>query len=558
MKRKKYNVTVKALKDCTPKLELAVTKNGFNVFKKHQRLKVDWKPTIDFSEHDCFGLDYDGENFRYWNIGCKDGLIDKAENYQYSAFTTCAGFIHTERKKCFDIPPTKELWVKFETTKFNNSRFRAYNENANGVCGICSYDDFSAKAGIWVNDKNITDVDGFFFSSNKNVITVLLHMKSDTDNGIVEAWVDGTLVHSYTGDVNHGEDFADFYLQGDESQYTPWVFSNIIISNREISMDENVDLTKVPAFRYENIGIFGSIIQKGIGTTDRSVSKTGYAYKTTEVAERNIPIPCSRDLWAKFDFYSEKNKTWLTATDYGTYTGNLGGIGIYSGEIKAITVKSNISVEKADYSGHHTVIMHMTCGETNGVLECWMDGEKKYYDNELNISNGIGVAKFSIKSDTDWISNVIVSNRELTFDDNCRIYEPFIQPQITSAEELGVMGESDFAIESNIEKIVDILNGKTVYSLNNNHYIKFFTKRPIVLRRINLRTRILGVALQYSDDGKNWTDCGVGYNNNGIPYVDCTEDKPHQYFRMNIIKKNPVYSASDMWLFHIDAEYAQF
>ena len=59
-------------------------------------------------------------------------------------------------------------------------------------------------------------------------------MTAGSSDGIIEAWLDGTKIYTFTGDVNHGEDFADIYLQ---SEGAGTFFSNVLISDTEISLD---------------------------------------------------------------------------------------------------------------------------------------------------------------------------------------------------------------------------------------------------------------------------------------------------------------------------------
>lgn len=68
---------------------------------------------------------------------------------------------------------------------------------------------------------------------------VLLHVKSDATNGLIEFYMDGTLQFSYSGDVMEGKDitYATFktYNWDGVNKY-----SNIIISDSEISLTEKV------------------------------------------------------------------------------------------------------------------------------------------------------------------------------------------------------------------------------------------------------------------------------------------------------------------------------
>ena len=61
-------------------------------------------------------------------------------------------------------------------------------------------------------------------------------MVSDSTNGLVEVWSNGEKLGSYTGNVYNGDNFANIYLQSDGNGT---YFSNVIISNSQIGLNEN-------------------------------------------------------------------------------------------------------------------------------------------------------------------------------------------------------------------------------------------------------------------------------------------------------------------------------
>ena len=184
------------------------------------------------------GLNYlDANNWRYDNAGSADLLSISGTtltNLPVSKSITGTAFYQTQRVKCFDLPNTPEVWMKFDVYFDGSNRWRAYNDNSNGVNGVCSYNS-NLSFGMWQNSNRIQDFSGV--CKTNQLQTVLLHMISGSTVGVIEAWVDGSKIYTYTGDVNHGQDFADLYLQSDGSGT---FFSNIIISNAEIGLDENV------------------------------------------------------------------------------------------------------------------------------------------------------------------------------------------------------------------------------------------------------------------------------------------------------------------------------
>ena len=174
-------------------------------------------PTADSYQNISFSVDAQRKiknknlEFRYENYGTADLLSvtgTTLTDLPATQSTTGSAFYQTTRAKCFDIPATKEIWVKFDVYTTLANRWRAYNENSNGICGICSQT--NGDLSFFVNNTNVKQCTGMV----KNQLqTVLLHMVSDSSSGVVEAWLDGVKLYTYTGNVNNGEDFADIYLQ---------------------------------------------------------------------------------------------------------------------------------------------------------------------------------------------------------------------------------------------------------------------------------------------------------------------------------------------------------
>ena len=196
------------------------------------------------------GLSYLNDTYwRYDNWGTADLLSVTGmtlTNLPADKSVTSEAFYQTAQIKCFDLPATAEIWLKFDVYFNGSNRWRAYNGGANGVTGITAQTDGE----ITYFTNAVNNVHAATNAAKKNhVQTVILHMISGSSSGVVEAWVDGSKIHTYTGDVNHGEEFADIYLQSDGSGT---FFSNVIISNTEIGLDENsVVPFSVPAIKPE-------------------------------------------------------------------------------------------------------------------------------------------------------------------------------------------------------------------------------------------------------------------------------------------------------------------
>lgn len=175
------------------------------------------------------GLSYiDATCWKYYNAGTADTLIISGTtltNLPTTQSATGTAFYQTTREKCFGIPATDEIWIKFDVYFNGSSRWRAYNGGTNGITGITAQT-HDGQLSFFANDNNAGDFNNICIANQRQ--TVLLHMIRGSSDGIIEAWVDGAKIYRYTGDVNHGEDFADIYLQSDGSGT---FFSKVIISN---------------------------------------------------------------------------------------------------------------------------------------------------------------------------------------------------------------------------------------------------------------------------------------------------------------------------------------
>lgn len=175
--------------------------------------------------------------WRYVNAGTADDLIISGTtltDLPESKSITGTAFYQTARQKCFDIPTTDEIWIKFDVYFDGSNRWRAFNggDNSNPYnVGVTAQTNANLSlvqnSAVIQNTANVCKVN--------RLQTVLLHMVSGSSAGVIEAWVDGTKIYRYTGDVNHGEDFADIYLQSDGAGT---FISNVIISNAEIELGE--------------------------------------------------------------------------------------------------------------------------------------------------------------------------------------------------------------------------------------------------------------------------------------------------------------------------------
>lgn len=255
--------------------------------------------------------------WRYENAGIAENLLVNGTtlvNLPESQSKTTVAFIQTQRTKCFDLPATNEVWMKFDVYFDGSNRWQAYNV---GTTGITAQTD--GRLSFFSNDGNVGEFSGI---CKKNQLqTVLLYMVSGSTDGVIEAWIDGNFIYRYTGDVNHGEDFADLYLQSDGGNT---FFSNVIISNAEIGTDENA-----PADFFEFTRLFD--VERRVTNTPNinedtppQISFSGSNNNYATLPEDVLPGATEFTIEAKFSTTSTKNRT--DNFEWGTIAGReLGG-----------------------------------------------------------------------------------------------------------------------------------------------------------------------------------------------------------------------------------------
>ena len=182
-------------------------------------------------------------SFRYENYGTADLLLTEGTTVEVGTDISKFGsaFIQTQQAKCFDIPATKELWCKFDAylSNWNSQSWYAVNTNSAGkTTGV--YKPTGSRLYIEESSSNKSTIRNVLRTQQYQ--TFLLHMLSSAADGLIEIWVDGEKVGSYSGSVNDGNDFENFYLRTGDADTSNGLFSNVIISDEEIGLDE--DATK--------------------------------------------------------------------------------------------------------------------------------------------------------------------------------------------------------------------------------------------------------------------------------------------------------------------------
>lgn len=188
------------------------------------------------------------KSWRYENYGTADLLTvtgDTINNLPLNKSAIGMAFWQSGREGCFDIPATKELWAKWDLYYTGTAKWRVYDRKDSKDTGIARMNNTTSLV-CYINGPLSVDVKPAGTITQGTRKTYLLHMVSDATDGYIELWVDGVKYYSdnfqsrgliYKGNVNDGDYFNGFYMQSDNNTN---LFSNVIISNRQIGLDENV------------------------------------------------------------------------------------------------------------------------------------------------------------------------------------------------------------------------------------------------------------------------------------------------------------------------------
>lgn len=242
--------------------------------------------------------------FRYFNPGDADDLIIASAVLTEPPITqskTGSAFYQTTHAKCFDIPATDEVWIKFDVYFDGTNRWRAYNGGSNDTTGITAQTD--GRLNFFSNGSNVTpNVNNNFAVLTQNTLqTILLHMTSGSSAGVVEAWVDGQFIYRYTGDVNHGENFSDIYLQSDGAGT---FFSNVIISNKQLTFGDGFNSISFDTeCRIKNIAEFSVDLERVVKNVTNVDFLVDVERRTTLPVD--FPIDVERTLIKSVDFAAD-------------------------------------------------------------------------------------------------------------------------------------------------------------------------------------------------------------------------------------------------------------
>ena len=239
--------------------------------------------------------------WRYENPGTADRLTVAGTTVLGNRVSrTGVAFYQTNRKACFGVQKTSEIWIRFDVYLFDGSGIRCYNGGSAGDTGIRLNGYLTSKENsrnYWVNGKGVHE-NGVL----NGLHTVKIHLKSGTTNGAMEVYIDdGTKVaYSFVGNVNNGAQFDSIYIQSDDNKA---LASNVIISDADIAMDELLNGGVQPRI-YRNIGTAEGLTISGTTVATSTKSKTGTAFWQSARSDC-FGLPVMDEVWMKFDLYHE-------------------------------------------------------------------------------------------------------------------------------------------------------------------------------------------------------------------------------------------------------------
>lgn len=397
--------------------------------------------------------------WRYNNAGEIDTLINTTTAVQLTDLPatqsrTGKAFYQTTQTKIFDVPSSKEVWVKFDVFFDGVNRWRAYDTSAGSgiTTGVTAQTD--GRVSLFNRSTNLWNDPTYNTAKINALQTVILHMIADSTNGLIEAYTDdGGLLYAYTGEVNNGTNFSNLYLQ---SGGAGTFFSNVVISNsplwfddqvqvaidyladaqREISRAETVivDAERVvdKSWRYKNYGTADLLKVAGNTVNNLPLDKSAIGMAFWQSGREGcFDIPATKELWAKWDLYYTGTAKWrVYDRKDGKDTGvarmnNTTSLVCYINGPLSVDVKPAGTITQGT---RKTYLLHMVSDATDGYIELWVDGVK-YYSNNFqsqgliykgNVNDGDAFSNFYMQSDnnTNLFSNVIISNRQIGLNEN--------------------------------------------------------------------------------------------------------------------------------------------
>ena len=214
----------------------------------------------------------------------------------------------------------------------------------------------------------------------------------------------------------------------------------ILFKTLSLDFDIQRKISEAGSWYYENFGNASLLAPEatnveGVTVTDLSsdVSKTGSAFWVPEGLLRNMfGLPATKEIWAKFDGYLTDGGAIFAydieqlASRYRYYGFELIGVAepirgrliatLFNGSSTATD-----SVANQTLTGLHSFLIHLLSDTENGKIELWIDDETTpALTFTGNVYDGDDFTNFYVTSarDTALVSNLIVSNKQLSITDN--------------------------------------------------------------------------------------------------------------------------------------------
>lgn len=232
--------------------------------------------------------------WRYENPGYRELLTMPGHTVKCTAQQSKTGYAFWQNRQLpsFDIPESKELWVRFDIYIATESYYIFRASGSSDVNDGIYHPVFRT---YWIVYAKGNEV-GSMPSPSVGLHSCLLHMVSDETDGKIQIWMDdkSNAVIDYTGGVKGG--FFDFFFLESDNKYS--LCSNVIISDEQLSLDDNCDLSNTqwvqPVIGKNGTwGVDDFAVRRSDGNTS--------IYKIFDVSGYNIP------LYPHTDFYIKEN-----------------------------------------------------------------------------------------------------------------------------------------------------------------------------------------------------------------------------------------------------------
>ena len=254
---------------------------------------------------------------------------------------------------------------------------------------------------------------------------------------------------------------------------------------------------------------------------DKTKTSTGYAFHYASRIKRfHIPEDV-KEIWVRFDIWRATNASRWRAFNQSsdecngvTYEDN--AIHFWSSADKDHTIKS-VSGTDEELTGLHSYVLHMKCGEADGVIECWRDNKLLASVTNTKVRPK-GFNNFFLQSDdaSCLFSDVIVADYALTCDDHATADDEADHWQQPSLTENGTAGGDKMAVWASFDSDAykAFKDGYTSYlnRFNTDEGINCWIPEEIHINHIALMSSdgyIPSHGIVYgSDDNKTWTQIG--------------------------------------------------